>query len=70
MAYKPARERMSAERRSDIARHAALMRARPPVVSVCACGHAENEHWSVGSKECRTCDIAELPNACIGFVPR
>ncbi len=65
--YKPARERLSPERRSEIARHAALVRGARVRLAMCSCGHAESEHWSIGARECRTCDVMELPYPCIGF---
>jgi hypothetical protein len=68
MTYRPARERLSSERRSEIARHAALTRALLRV-SICACGHEEREHWSIGSHECRTCEIDERPQPCAAFSP-
>jgi len=68
--YKPARERLTAERRSDIASHAAQARRALPSVIVCACTHPERDHWTVGARECRACDIAELPRPCQAFSPR
>jgi hypothetical protein len=68
MAYRPARERLSATQRSEIARHAALERALQRI-RVCECGHEERDHWSIGAKECRACEIAELPHPCGAFSP-
>jgi hypothetical protein len=66
MAYRSARERLSPEQRTEIARHAARMRALQRVL-VCRCGHEEREHWSIGARECRACEIAEVPRPCMGF---
>jgi hypothetical protein len=67
--YKPARERLSAEQRSEIARHAAMVRAMRRDALICTCGHAESEHWSIGARECRACEIAEHPDPCPRFTP-
>ena len=65
--YKPARDRLSAEQRSEIARHAAIMRGMQRAPEACSCGHAESEHWSIGARECRACEIDERPNPCMRF---
>jgi len=67
--YRPALERLSKERRSEIASYAARMRNLQRV-RVCECDHAEREHWSIGAKECRACEIAELPRPCLRFTPK
>jgi hypothetical protein len=67
--YKSARERLSPEQRSEIARHAAMERAMQRGPLNCSCGHTEGDHWSIGARECRACEIDERPNPCLGYTP-
>lgn len=70
--YIPSRERLSREKRSAIARNAALARARQrrEAPRQCKCGHMETEHWSLGARECRTCYDLETLDPCAGFSAR
>lgn len=70
--YIPSQERLSNEKRSAIARNAALARARQrrETPGICECGHSESEHWSVGSRECWRCYEQDDVEPCSGFTPR
>jgi hypothetical protein len=70
--YIPSRERLSDEKRSAIARNAALARARQrrEMRGICECGHSETEHWSVGTRECWRCYEQDDVEPCSAFTLR
>jgi hypothetical protein len=53
-------------RRAEIASAAARSKILY-VVRICACGHKEGEHFSVGKRECFACDAADAAVPCPGF---
>lgn len=69
--YRSAYERLSKDARREIASHAARIRheQRPRKTPPCVCSDPENEHWSVGIRDCRACDLRGELDRCPGFTP-